>query len=578
MPTANPIVKDYTPNFVIQDKKLLPAVTTKVGKELTVPKTDVNLQSLVEQKIAENKVAETAAQEEAAKAAEEAKKTADIENARILAERKISEDKVKAEIDKRAADRKAAEDEVLRIQAEDVAKKEAAEAARKEGLKTTGKIILAQAPGYVNNIGQTAGVITPGTTPDRILSDLSNIGNLYTAGKLAKSALKYKSSESKGTKAKAIAAGLGALIPAAVLTTKVHGNKPAVPTLPTTTGPVEQAQFVSSINDAVAQDTATATGNYNSKINSVVANNGGVQGVVDKVNAGDPILTAQLESIQQEYEIAQQEIKANYAAAMAQIQGYQTQASGVLSDVAKAQQQDFATASGGLQAMQPGTGMTPTEASAAGLSSTAIGGGGITGAALARGLGASSASQLAAQQVNLGTTLNDQLASGALDQADYLNSLALSKLQSKNTAKENKLARDLAAQKDALNFQQDLAKMKYSASLSNSGGSSSSTAFKDSSPVARGMQIAYPKNASTDSTQLIDAINAEIATNPKVTDKNPAVAAAAWTKFYGDLSTGFAKATKGKPVPPGSSPFDTLASLGIPTTAQGMVTKLGISK
>ena len=260
---------------------------------------------------------------------------------------------------------------------------------------------------------------------------------------------------------------------------------------------------------------------------------------------------------------------------MAQIQGYQTQASGLLSDVAKAQAADFERASGGLQAMQAPTGMSVEEASAIGLSPESVGGGGITGAALARGLGASSASQLAAEQVNLGTTLGDQLATGAMDQADYLNMLALSKLQSKNAAKENKLARDLAAQQDALNFQQDLAKMKYAASLSNQG-SSSSTAFKNSSATARSTTISYPKNANAYQKQLIDKINAEIAINPKATDNNPAIAAASWSNFYAQLTN--QELADNKKYDLAKDPFSALQSIGIPTTAQDMVSKLKLKK
>ena len=521
-----------------------------------------------------------------ARAEKEAKDAADkiTKDAEDAAKLKDSEAKVAEDIAKRAATKKAAEDEVIRLQEEALAKT----AARKESLKNVAKgTLLPIIPIGTQQVLEESGVVREGTFPSRILTALSLAGTIYGGTKIGKATggnlknintarnkdVSFLNKAKAGTKSAVALTAAG--IPTGILTKKLFSGKPEEPIVEE--APEGQAEFVQTVNEAAAQDNAVADSNYNAKITSVVNANGGAQATVDKVNAGDPLLTAQLESIQQEYEVAKEEIKANYAAAMEQIKGYQTQATGILSDVAKAQAADFERASGGLQAMQAPTGMSTEEASAIGLSPESVGGGGITGAALARGLGASSASQLAAEQVNLGTTLGDQLATGAIDQADYLNMLALSRLQAKNTAKENKLARDIAAQQDALNFQQDLAKMRYAASLSNQG-SSSNTAFKDSSPAARGTQIGYPKNASLESKQLIDTINAEIATNPKVTDKNPAVAAAAWSKFYGEISAGYAKATKGSTPPAGSSPFDKLQALGIPTTAQEMVSKLGISK
>ena len=501
--------------------------------------------------------------------AEEAKRAADAETDRILKETKLAEDAAEA----------------TRIATEEALAKTAA---RKESLKNVAKgTLLPIIPIGTQQVLEESGVVREGTFPSRILTALSLAGTIYGGTKIGKATggnlkninkvrnedVSFLNKAKAGAKATVALTAAG--IPAGILGKKLFSGKPEEPIVEE--APVGQAEFIQTVNDAAAQDNAVADSNYNSKITSVVNANGGAQATVDKVNAGDPLLIAQLESIQQEYEVAKEEIKANYAAAMEQIKGYQTQATGILSDVAKAQAADFERASGGLQAMQAPTGMSAEEASAIGLSPESVGGGGITGAALARGLGASSASQLAAEQVNLGTTLGDQLATGAIDQADYLNMLALSKLQAKNTAKENKLARDIAAQQDALNFQQDLAKMRYAASLqAGSSSSNPAVAFKNSSATARGINIAYPKNVDAPTAQVIDAVNAEIATNPKATDKNPAIAAAAWSSFYANLAS--KASADNKKYGTMNNPLALLDLVGIPANAQGMVSKLGIKK
>ena len=133
--------------------------------------------------------------------------------------------------------------------------------------------------------------------------------------------------------------------------------------------------------------------------------------------AADPLLQQELAAINQQYTSAKQNIQDNYAAALNQVQGYQTQADQMMQELAAAQLAGIETAAGQAMAPAPGTGLSAEEAAAAGLSQTAVGGAGTTGAALLGGMGGVTSAQLAAQRVAAGSLLAEQLASGRLDQA-----------------------------------------------------------------------------------------------------------------------------------------------------------------
>jgi hypothetical protein len=133
--------------------------------------------------------------------------------------------------------------------------------------------------------------------------------------------------------------------------------------------------------------------------------------------AADPLLQQELAAIDQQYTSAKQNIQDNYAAALNQVQGYQTQADQLMQELAAAQLAGIETAAGQAMAPAPGTGLSAEEAAAAGLSQTAVGGAGTTGAALLGGMGGVTSAQLAAQRVAAGSLLAEQLASGRLDQA-----------------------------------------------------------------------------------------------------------------------------------------------------------------
>lgn len=133
--------------------------------------------------------------------------------------------------------------------------------------------------------------------------------------------------------------------------------------------------------------------------------------------AADPLLQQELAAINQQYTNAKQNIQNNYEAALNQVQGYQTQADQMMQELAAAQLAGIETAAGQAMAPAPGTGLSAEEAAAAGISLTAVGGSGITGAAQIGGLAGVSAAQSAASRIAAGSMLSEQLASGRLDQA-----------------------------------------------------------------------------------------------------------------------------------------------------------------
>jgi hypothetical protein len=113
--------------------------------------------------------------------------------------------------------------------------------------------------------------------------------------------------------------------------------------------------------------------------------------------------------------------------------------------------------------------MTGAQAAAAGVSDTALGGAGITGAALSRGLAGAASVQAAADRLRLGTDLSGQLATGRLTQADLEAGLARAAVGEKavartESAKRESAARELAKQQkreDAVR----IAELKYQAAI-----------------------------------------------------------------------------------------------------------------
>lgn len=180
---------------------------------------------------------------------------------------------------------------------------------------------------------------------------------------------------------------------------------------------------------------------------------GGPDAVEAGIAGGDPILMQQLAAIEADYQAGQAAINANYEAALSRVSGYQTQSNQLLTDAAAAMGANFEAAAGGLEGISPGTGMTADQAAAAGISDTALGGAGVTGAALARGLSGATQAEALADKFALGTAMSDQLASGALSQADLQAALAREAMGAKGEARTASAVRESEARK--LKQQQD---------------------------------------------------------------------------------------------------------------------------
>jgi hypothetical protein len=132
----------------------------------------------------------------------------------------------------------------------------------------------------------------------------------------------------------------------------------------------------------------------------------------------------------------------------------------------------FEAAAVGMQGMGMSSGIpeyTALEGGISGISDTALGGAGITGAALGRGMSGAAQAQGLVQQLELGTTLGGQRAEGALSQADLEAALAREALGAKTGARtesaERLSAERLAREEQARLDSQRIAEFKYNRAL-----------------------------------------------------------------------------------------------------------------
>ena len=237
----------------------------------------------------------------------------------------------------------------------------------------------------------------------------------------------------------------------------------AISNLETGNGTKEDADTVAAGQTSVLEQAVTDA------MAGLEAAYGGAAGIDSALAAGDPILAQQLAGIDADYQAGMMQIQANYAGALGQVAGYQAQADALMRDVAAQQMAGFEAAAGGLEGMVPSTGVAADQAAAAGVSNTALGGAGITGAALARGLAGAASAQAAADRLRVGTDLQGQLATGRLTQADLASGLARAAAGEKAAARAESAKRDAEAraaeraQKRA--DAQRLAELKYQAAL-----------------------------------------------------------------------------------------------------------------
>jgi hypothetical protein len=237
---------------------------------------------------------------------------------------------------------------------------------------------------------------------------------------------------------------------------------------------------------------------------------GGPEEVAAGAAAGDPILLQQLAGIDADYRAGLLQIQANYAGALSQVAGYQAQADALMKDVAAQQMAGFEAAAGGLEAMSPGVGLTGSQAAAAGVSDTALGGAGITGAALSRGLAGAASVQAAADRLRLGTDLAGQLATGRLTQADLEAGLSRAAAGEKAAARTESAQREAEARALAKQQKREdairIAELKYQAALDKQA----EAVRKEENEAARKQRIAELKmNAELDLAMKIASMTPE---------------------------------------------------------------------
>lgn len=198
--------------------------------------------------------------------------------------------------------------------------------------------------------------------------------------------------------------------------------------------------------DAQAQaDTAAVESAADSALQDLIEMYQGLGNVQAAAAAGDPILLQQLAAIDADYQSGMSQIANNYDAAISQVEGYQTQANELLTNIAAAQQTAFEQAAGGLEAGGIPTGLTPGEAAMSGVSDTALGGAGITGAALARGFAGAAQAGALADQLRAGTELGGELAAGRMARADVEAALGRDYLGAKADARTAAAEREAEA-------------------------------------------------------------------------------------------------------------------------------------
>lgn len=145
---------------------------------------------------------------------------------------------------------------------------------------------------------------------------------------------------------------------------------------------------------------------FQSAVDQIMQSYGGVEEALRALDSGDPYLAQALASLDSQYRQAQAAVAAEYSAAIGDIAGYQEQVDALMQEVASQQAADFEAAAGGLENMAVGVDpATAALAAEAGISDTAVGGGAVTGAGLARGLAGAASAAGAAERIRTGSEL-----------------------------------------------------------------------------------------------------------------------------------------------------------------------------
>ena len=371
---------------------------------------------------------------------------------------------------------------------------------------------------------------------------------------------------------------------------------PQAPSVSTPQAPVVTAD--TTPEDIVAQhDNATAANNASTgdKVNKVVADNGGIDNTIAAATAGDQTLALTLAAIKAEHDAAQTAIDKAYQGAYDRVNSYQTQANTLLQDVAAKQAAGFAAAAGGLQNQAAPSGVSPEMAAAMGLSAESVGGAGITAGSLAASQAAAGSVAQAAEQLRAGTTLSDQAAQAALDQASAQADLEQNTLASTSAARiaaaktaETARQQAIAAATQERQFQQQESRLaaanaatiaaekarldaQYGTGSSGTGNFSGlpswagtvETAADPNTPITlKGLPTSKPRVTAGEVNVLLNQFDS-YALDPKAT--NPRTAYAYWSNVYSTLSkapaTGVVLKAYGRPI----SAAEMMKSLGIAT-------------
>jgi hypothetical protein len=202
---------------------------------------------------------------------------------------------------------------------------------------------------------------------------------------------------------------------------------------------------------------------------------GGEANTAAAAQAGDPILLQQLAAIEADYQAGMSQISNNYGAALQQIDGYTQQANTLYNDLAAKQASAFQSTAGALESGGVPLGLTAGEAAMSGVSDTALGGAGITGAALTRMLGEAGQAGIRADQGAIGIDLGTAAAEARMGQADIQAALGRDYLGAKSDARtaaaeraaaEREAAKERAIQVAMLRYERELQKEQDAADRS----------------------------------------------------------------------------------------------------------------
>jgi len=397
-----------------------------------------------------------------------------------------------------------------------------------------------------------------------------------------------------------------------------------VPTIEGGTSPEEDylaglQDIIDSLQQQAEDDAAIGSAEVESRADAALQElidlYGGMANVEAGVAANDPILAQELAAIEADYNAGMSQIANNYGAAISTVQGYQAEANAMYNQLASQQRAAFEGAAGGLELGGVPTGLIGSDASMSGISDTALGGAGITGAALTRSLGEAGQAGLAAEQMGANIDLGTALAQGRISQADLQAAIGRDRLSAISTSRQNaaqraseerirqqELAREAALTAASLKYERELtreeraianaqtkadrkaAAAQYEAEAKMSlaqmvagmsaeeyarwkGSSAGKSNYKtptwfgkrlqgDPTKAVGGIKLStLPANIGT-VNDVLDMVDATLSSEAA---RNPITALATWQKFYESLDPDVKK---------------VLQSRGIPTNAGAMYKEL----